>query len=266
MAITKKCIEALERFSTLEHHIYVYDNLTTHKLWEHADYFARLLESKVISQVTFNSADSTFNAFSKIVSCNQFGRSHEEDPRKDEYKYLMIMDNDIIVKPGWDIIFKEAWSYVNKSPLLRKHIKIISQLPGGFLQCKRYSRKIASYEAYTCIGGASSFWSIRSNFFRDVGFLDIKESIGQSKFHDFKYREILDRNNKDAKIGYGLALDAPMAFHVGGIYGSICDMLHIGNGDRIKGAEFKEDERVVSSLTLDDLIDKYANNSLCINW
>ena len=72
LAITKKCIKAIQKHSTMPYQLYVYDNQTNHRLKEHFEYFADLYEKGLVSQVTFNTNASTFNAFSKAASNNMF--------------------------------------------------------------------------------------------------------------------------------------------------------------------------------------------------
>ena len=62
LAITKKCIEAIERHTELPYHLYVYNNQTNYKVEEHWRYFQTLYEQGRISQVTFNTNESTWNA------------------------------------------------------------------------------------------------------------------------------------------------------------------------------------------------------------
>jgi hypothetical protein len=74
LAITKKCLEAIKRHSILSHQIYVYDNNTDYLLNEHFKYFQKLYKKREISQITFTTIESTFNAFSKAVAFNIFGK------------------------------------------------------------------------------------------------------------------------------------------------------------------------------------------------
>jgi hypothetical protein len=87
LAITKKCIEALKKHSTIRHQLYVYNNQTNHLLEEHFKYFYKLYSRGLVSQVSFTSDDSNFNAFSKASTCNFFGSQHEHDPNKDKYNF-----------------------------------------------------------------------------------------------------------------------------------------------------------------------------------
>ena len=72
LEITKKCLEALKRHSTIPHHIYVYDNSTNYMVAKHFAYFCEKYIAQEIAQVTFTSKASTFNAFSKASTFNFF--------------------------------------------------------------------------------------------------------------------------------------------------------------------------------------------------
>ena len=173
LAITRKCIQALKQNSKLKHHIYVYDNASNYQVDKHFGYFSKLYRKKVISQITFTSEDSTFNAFSKASTSNFFGRQHEEDPNKDKYLFLVMMDNDIIVTPGWDLKIRAGWEYLTKKKM--KNIKVIGQRPGGIKNLDKTTHTVAG-KMTGRVGrlGGSGLWSVRSNFFRDVGFLNLK--------------------------------------------------------------------------------------------
>ena len=95
LAITKKCIAAIQKHSTIPYQLYVYDNQTNYKLDEHFKYFSKLYNKGLVTQVVFNTNASTFNAFSKAASCNMFGLLHQQDPEKNKYSFLLILDNDI---------------------------------------------------------------------------------------------------------------------------------------------------------------------------
>ena len=106
LAITKKTIEALYTNTKLPFQLYVYNNSTESRVKEHFEYFYKLYKSDLITQLTFNTDESTFNAFSKAAACNQFGRTHMDDPNWKDYDFLLFLDNDIVVLPGWDEILK----------------------------------------------------------------------------------------------------------------------------------------------------------------
>ena len=262
LEITKKCIQALKKHSTIEHKIYVYDNSTNYLLKEHFDYFYKLYEEKQISQITFTSEDSTFNAFSKASTCNFFGKQHEEDPKKDKYDFLLILDNDIIVTKSYDSILLKAWSYVTKNKL--NNVKIIGQLPGG-IKNKIEKHKIGDINGRVGKLGGSGLWSIRSNFFQDVGFLNLKQLIGHNKKHDQLYWRILDKKTKNKP--YILGLDHKLGIHCGKYAGSVCNKLtKIENKkERNKAIQFKEAEEGLSKIKFQDFYNEIFNNKKLMN-
>lgn len=271
LAITTKCITAIRKYSKLQHQIYVYDNLTSHKIHEHFMYFSLLYEKGIISQYTVNTKESTFGAFSKAMSCNQFGLNHEQDPNKDQIDFLVFLDNDcIIVQDGWDQIIKQAWSDVTKHGL--KDIKVIGQLPGGIMKKKDLPSPIAGLKAKTGTSGGSGFWTVRSTFFREVGYLDVKPLIGHDKKHDQNYWSKLGKltNGKD----YILGLDKKIVIHTGGMAGSICNTLtrnkkiNLKKGTNVSELiKFDHAEKEIDSMTFEQFIEKIKNNKVLIgDW
>lgn len=266
LAITCKCINAIKKYSKLPHQIYVYDNLTNHKIQEHFMYFSLLYEKGLISQYTVNTKESTFGAFSKAVSTNCFGYSHEQDPEKDKIDFLVFLDNDcIIVQDGWDQIIKNAWDDIQKNKL--DNIKVIGHLPGGIMKKTEIPHKIAGYNAKIGTHGGSGFWIVKNNFFREVGYLNIKELIGCDKKHDQHYWRKLQQVSKNQD--YILGLNLKIVIHTGSMAGSICNTLtknklHANKYELIK---FDHSENEIDSLSFDQFIEKIKENSKMIgDW
>ncbi len=221
LAISKKCIESLILHSKLPHQIYVYDNATNYRLEDHFMFFHELYKRKLISQVTFTSEVSTFNAFSKASACNFFGKQHEEDPKKDSYDFLLMLDNDIIMTPDWDVTLKKAWEYVHAKKL--RHVKIIGQLPGG-IKNKKETHKI-NENLLGKVGtlGGSALWTVRPNFFTDVGYLNLRELVGHTKRHDQNYWRKLSQASKGKP--YIMGVNKKLGIHCGKQAGSVCNRL-----------------------------------------
>ena len=267
LAITAKCITALHKFSELEHQIYVYDNNTTHMLDEHFMYFNILMQNKIIDQVTFTSPKSTFKAFSKASTCNFFGSQHMMDPKRDSYDFLLFLDNDmIVVQQGWDTILKQAWEDVNKYGLT--NVKIISQYPGGIKAKKEIPQKIAGKNPVIGKYGGSGFWCVRSNFFKDVGFLDLKELVGFDKKHDQNYWRLLDKSS--GGNDYILGLKDKLALHCGGsISGSVCNSLtrHKEKKNVLDLIKFEDSEKKIDAMTFDEFYTMITTDkSLYTGW
>lgn len=263
LAVTAKCITALKKHSVLPHQIYIYDNLTNFRIREHFMYYAILYEKNLITQVTFNTADSTYHAFSKASACNVFGLTHEQDPKKDKCNFLVFLDNDIIVTPGWDQVLSDAWADVKK--LNYNNIKVIGQLPGGIKNKEVIPNKIAGRTAKIGKLGGSGLWSVRPNFFRDVGFLDISQLVGFDKKHDQMYWQILEKSSGGKS--YILGLDFKLGIHVGRMVGSICNRLtsNKGNKNKLELIKFEDAEKRIDSMNFDEFYKLIENDKEMYN-
>ncbi len=253
LEITKKCIQALYKNSHYKFHLYVYNNLTDYKTDEHFMYFYNLYEKDLIKQITFNTKNSTFNAFSKAISSNQFGYNHLIDPNKDKYSFLMFLDNDIIVTKDWDKILLRAWKDVKKYKL--GSIKVIGQMPGGIKKSKNCDYKIAGLDAILGKLGGSGFWSVETNFFDKIGLLPVNDFVGLNKKHDQIYWRILDRYSKGQP--YILGLNHKLCVHCGKMSGSICNTL---TKDKNSDISFEENEEKIKSLNFEDFYDLVIKN------
>lgn len=269
LAITTKCITSIRKFSELPHQIYIFDNCTNYKIQEHFMYFSLLYEKGIITQYTVNTKESTFGAFSKAISCNQFGLNHEQDPNKDQVDFLLFLDNDmIIVQQGWDRILKSAWDDIKK--LNMNNIKIVGQLPGGIMRKKEFmTSKIGGCKVKTGTYGGSGFWSVKPNFFREIGYLDVRPLIGQDKKHDQNYWKKLAAVTKGQD--YILGLDSKLVIHTGSLAGSVCNTLtrnkrpqkHSENTNEL--IKFENAEKEIDSMTFDQFYQKIINNKEMIN-
>jgi hypothetical protein len=265
IAITQKCITAIKKHSKLKHQIYIYDNASTYLVKDHFLYFYNLYNSKQISQVTFTTEQSTFRAFSKASTCNFFGQQHEQDPNKDKYDYLVMMDNDIVVAPGWDEKLLVAWKYVTKNNM--KNIKVIGQRPGGIknLDAKVYEITKNLNGRIGSLGG-SGLWSVRPNFFRDVGFLDLKRLVGQDKKHDQLYWQLMGKASGGKP--YIMGLVTKLGYHCGPIAGSVCNRLtrNRKESDKSKVIKFEENENRISSMDFDTFYQKISTDKKYSRW
>ena len=265
LAITKKCIEALILHSEIPHRIYVYNNATNYRLKDHFLFFHELYNRKLISQVVFTTEDSTFKAFSKASTSNFFGLQHEQDPKKDKYDFLLLLDNDIIVTPGWDTKIKKAWNYVNENKL--KHVKVIGQLPGGIKSKKEKHRINKELIGHVGVLGGSGLWSVRPNFFRDVGFLDLKTLVGFDKRHDQQYWRLLQASSPGKP--YIMGLNQKLGIHCGKKAGSVCNRLTRtkNNPERLNMIKFEKADKLIDSLSFKEFYDSIINdNSLIKDW
>ena len=259
LAITKKCIQAIKKHSKLKHHIYVYDNASNYRLDEHFKYFGKLYQNKDISQVTFTSEPTTFNAFSKASTSNFFGLQHEQDPKKNTYLFLVLMDNDIIVTPGWDLKIRAAWEYVVKMKM--KNVKVVGQRPGGIKNVDKTVHTIAGNMTGK-VGrlGGSGLWSVRPNFFTEVGLLNLKALVGQHKKHDQQYWALLQKASGGKP--YIMGIQSKLGFHCGAVAGSVCNRLTRNRtnpkvGELIK---FKGNDQEIEKLSFDEFYESILND------
>lgn len=264
LAITEKCLEALKRHSTIPHQIYVYDNSTTYLLEEHFKYFFDLFQKGEIAQVTFTSDASTFNAFSKAATCNIFGLQHEQDPQKDNCSFILMLDNDIILTPRWDEKLRISWKFVNKNNL--NHIKVIGQLPGGI---KDRSEVVEFGEFRGRIGklGGSALWSVRPSFFREVGYLPLKNLVGLHKKHDQMYWRLLERVSNGKP--YIMGINQKLGIHCGKFAGSVCNRLTRMQRDpkKLSFIKFEESEKEIKNMSFEDFYKKVLDDkSLISDW
>lgn len=267
LSCSTKFITGLRKHAYLPFHLYVYDNCTSYKINEHFMYWSLLYQKGIVQQVTFNTKESTFNAFSKAAACNQFGFSHEQDPNKDSYDFLLFVDNDIILTPQFDISLRAAWQDVKKHKM--DNIKIIAQLPGGIKNKKPVSQKIGGFNACTGQSGGSGLWSVRTNFFREIGFLDLNELINLDKKHDQHYWRKLGLVTKGKD--YILGLETKLGIHVGSMAGSICNTLTRNKNIKQRNPEelikFEDAEKTIDSMTFDEFYDKIKDNkSMTNDW
>ncbi len=259
LAITKKCITAIQKHTTMPYQLYIYDNQTNHRIEEHFKYFASLYKDGLVTQVVFNTDASTFNAFSKASACNMFGLLHQQDPKKNECIFLLMLDNDVILMPGWDQKIVAAWKYVNKNK--RNDIKVIGQTPGGIKNKKEVVTVNTELNGRIGKLGGSGLWSVRSNFFEDVGLLDLRRLVGHNKRHDQDYWLLLDKSTHGKP--YILALNQKLGIHCGKITGSICNRLTRGGGtikQKLEVIKFKKPEEQLNNLEFDEFFKMICND------
>jgi hypothetical protein len=261
LELTKMCLVALLKHSALPNQIYVYENLTDTKVEQHFAFWYKLYEKGLISQVTFTTKDSTFNAFSKVVASNLFAFQHSQDPNKSKYDFLVLLDNDVIVTPGWDSFLREAWIDVTKHSL--KEIKIITQLPGGIMETKEVNRSIAGVKCKQGKLGGSGLWSVRNDFFDKIGLLQVKSFTGISKRYDQTYWHLIDTNTGGKP--YILGLDHKLGIHCGSLSYSVCNNL-VKTKLSLEEAEERTD-KYIAGLSFQEFYDAVSTDgTLLKEW
>lgn len=263
LAISKKCIEALERHTKSPFQLYVYDNQTNYLIDEHFDFLREKYKQGVITQLTFTSDDSNFNAFSKASTFNFFGHQHEQDPNKDKYDFLLCMDNDIILMPGWDKNVSKAWTYIKKNNL--KNVHVVGQLPGG-IKYKKDEYKIND-DLTGIVGqlGGSGLWAVKPSFFKDIGYLDLKSLISHHKMHDQLYWRLLTQVSENKP--YIMGLNKKLGVHLGKLSGSVCNQLtrNKNNKHKLSLIKFEEAEEKIDSVSFEDFFEFIKDNKEFMN-
>ena len=265
LAITKKAIEAIKKHTKLNYQLYIYDNQTNHKINEHFEYFAKQYQKGQIAQVTFTTTESTFNAFSKASTCNFFGLQHEQDPNKNKYDFLMMLDNDIIVMPGWDEKIYRAWKYVIKNKMI--DIKVIGQIPGGIKNRDKTEIKIGDMIGRLGTLGGSGLWSVKTNFFSEVGLLNLEALVGHNKKHDQQYWNLLSKSSNGKR--YIMGLKEKLGFHCGKYAGSVCNRLtrNKNNPEKEKTIIFEEQEKAIDSVDFNTFYKNIINDTALLkDW
>ena len=265
LEITKKCIHALKIHSKIPHSIYVYDNASNYLVENHFAYFCKMYIKGYIDQICFTTEKSTFNAFSKASTCNFFGRQHEFDLEKSKYEFIVMLDNDIIVTPEWDLKLREAWKYVRKNKM--SEIKILGQLPGGIKQKSSLIKINDTMSACTGKLGGSGLWSARTNFFTDVGFLDLSKLVGHDKKHDQFYWLLMDKATNGKP--YIMGINHKLGIHCGAQAGSVCNVLtrNRSSVDKKEKIKFKNAETRLSQLKFKDFYTQIENDKKLIgDW
>ena len=263
LGVTKKSIESVERNFVEPYSLQIYDNLTNYKLEEHFEYFGKLFKEGRITQVTFNTKESTFGAFSKAVASNSFGLQHEQDPNKDKVDALLILDNDVIfIHRKADKVIRKCWEDVKRKKM--NNIKIIGQRPGGIKYTQPIEGGIAGIPAVKAKLGGSGLWSLRPDFYNDIGYLPLKSLVGKSKQHDQLTWQMCEKatNGKPYIVG----LKTKLAVHCGKLAESLCNNLtKIKNKSVMEKIKFKEADKRIESLSYDEFIAEITNDKYLMN-
>lgn len=250
LCLTKKCIEALERHTNSDYELYVFNNLTDYLVDEHFEFFRDMYKQNRLSQIVFNTSKSTFDAFSKGVANNQFGYMHEMDPNMDRTEFILMLDNDIILTKNWDKHVLNAWKDIDRFKM--DNIKVVSQTPGGIMKRKPINNKIAGFTAQEGFNGGSAIWTVRKNFFTDVGYLNIKSLVGINKKHDQLYWPMM--NSKSRGKPYILGLDTVLAYDSSPLLGSVCNSLEKArkNKNQKLDISFADKESKIDNMSFDE--------------
>ncbi|KKK73581.1 hypothetical protein LCGC14_2892410, partial [marine sediment metagenome] len=164
-------------------------------------------------------------AFSKVVASNMFADQHKGDPKGGECDYIVCLDNDMIVTPGWDSRVNLIWRAVIDKPRVLGNTKIIGQI--GIMSKQQTLVDIGENERVV-IGkkGGSGFWVVLPNFFEEWGRLNIRHFIGKHKGYDGAYWAQIEKTHSGV---YTAGIDGrPLVYHCGDMVGSVCLRLEEG--------------------------------------
>jgi len=184
-------------------------------------------------------------------------------PNKDKYDFLLLLDNDIIVTPKYDVVLKQAWDYIKKHNL--KDLKVLSQSPGGIKNKTNIGTLKNGILLRQGTLGGSGLWSMKSNFYKEVGLLDLKKLVGKSKCHDQHYWQIFSKlTNGRPYIG---ALDVKLGIHCGRLCGSVANCLTKIKDKKqaLEKIKFKETEEKIDKMSFDEFYKMIKSDKNLIN-
>ena len=271
---TKKTVESLRintlRFDTVN--IYIFDNLSN-TTSERFETFSSLLKNKDIQYYSYDTDVTTLGCFPKMVIHHKFHELMElkqkiSPPTESTDVFYMLCDNDIIFNRDWDSYFISAAKAVGyREPELRYLVPEPGGVATGFrkgsglfdilneFNKKPYRALAASY------GGGSGLWFSDSIQFQKTKpeISDILQTKGYFKKHDStlwtKFKRKAEGKHYVATITPHPS-DYPLALHLGGIVGSMCNSL-------IKNSyydnKFLEQEKEIENMTISDIISKYPD-------
>jgi hypothetical protein len=149
-----------------------------------------------------------------------------------------------------------------------RNIKVIGQLPGGI---KHRQESVIIDKKENFIGrigklGGSGLWSVRPNFFRDVGFLNLNALVGHNKKHDQLYWRMMDKSTSGKP--YIMGINKKLGIHCGKQAGSVCNKLTRGPGkkkEKLEKIKFEKAEERLSKVSFKMFYDAIANDKSLIN-
>ncbi len=117
--------------------------------------------------------------------------------------------------------------------------------------------------------GGSGLWSVRPNFFEDVGFLNIPQLVGRDKQHDQQYWKLLAKSSNGQP--YILALNSKLGIHCGKMTGSVCNRLtrarNMTKGQKLELIKFQKPDERIDALKFDEFFKIiYSDKALISDW
>jgi len=281
--LTIKAIESIWKNTTKvakkNINIYAFDNKSDLSD-ERAAMFYNLLKQDKIKYYSYDTSESTYNCFGKAVTFQRWIKMMITErnmystisPGLDGYRtFYVLMDNDMLLGPGWDEYFISAAEQVERiQPDTHMLIKSPGGVPESCRQDPQYKIKNVFDGSDISIqpgigGGGSGFWFMTYNMLNKVMWddRDLKYTFNVDKRHDSTTWRLIHDKNGICKYNAAVvppSEDNPLVLHLGGRIGSICNQLVKGkyNGDVKKGITDMEDHEI-EGLSVDDLWTKYKD-------
>lgn len=286
--LTQKTIDSLLSFSSVfkNIHIYVFDNLScTNK--ERILYFYQLLEEGKIKYYSHDTSVSLTNCFGKSVIFERWlnmmmnDYNIKQSKMLDNKNYYLLIDNDVIVGPNWDKYFLSASEFIETSGK-EKLLYFFIQYPGGvpkihrdkiftkyIVQNKYLNNKNYELTSYGS-GGGSGFWFMNTKQLMMMNSLwnyrMISDTHNQFKKHDTSTWFAIKKKHGAIKYTAAIKAEQPLVLHLGGVIGSICNVLTSKQNYDEKRVVMNLKEETLKNLSILEIFEKYKNNENAYNW
>ena len=286
--MTQKTIDSLYTFS--KHfekiNIYIFDNLSYYNE-ERILLFYKMLNEGRIKHYSYDTPTSLTNCFGKSVSFERWLHMMINDlnikqlMKQETDHYYLLIDNDMLVGPNWDEYFLSASRYLEQTDK-EKLVYFFIQYPGGVPKIHRdkiFTRYILSnefsheksFELNTYgSGGGSGFWFMNKKQLLMMNSLwthkVISNSYGHYKRHDTSTWFAIKQKHGAIKYNAAIKADQPLVLHLGGVIGSICNVLTSKKDYNELSKDMKIREETLKELTVEEIFEKFKNNPNTFNW
>jgi len=281
MEYTKKCLEALEKFTKSDWEVFLFDDRSSKKLEERYSEYGKLVQryrERIAHIEIFPPyTRATHNTFGKAVAWTHFGymstygsMGNRFSEEKQYFDYLVLIDNDILVrKEGWDLQLIETWKLIDQHKDYQNTVLLTTQAPGGIMSPfgqggEKVDIEIEGKKIRIGPCGGSGFWMVKPDYFKRVGLLPLKYLEGKDKGHDILSWQIHQKMTNSLYTAVGLW--DQLSLHIGHNR-SICNYLTYGKdkrkapGDSVRADKImkliREEEENFKNMTLEDVIKKY---------
>jgi hypothetical protein len=282
--LTEKSIDSLflnsRIFKRENINIYLFDNKSDLD-GDRSDFMFNLIKDKKIKYYSYDTDHTCLYCFGKVTvfqrwitmmsTENEFYH-HSRIPINNTY--YLLMDNDMLVGPGWDEYFISSMNYLTPTePCLHYLLKY----PGGVPEKYRKDKPIRSIRnefkdetfgvQMGSYGGGSGFWFMNINMLKKLIWTtkELKYVYKINKKHDSTtWKLIYEKYKLAITNGSIISPDKnnPLVIHLGGRIGSICNKLTRDEyKGKIKEDLIKEEDLNIKDYTVDELWNKYKDTS-----